>query len=81
MLDVFGWFFLLCIDFWTWFKVLVSFCNEKHKRDQSTCSMLFYFCPATFCSCVKLNFACVESCFGVLDGFKPGDKIDLKTVG
>ena len=32
MLDVFGWFFLLCIDFWTWFQVLVSFCNEKLKE-------------------------------------------------
>ena len=52
----------------------------RTKRDQSTCSMLFYFCPATFCSCVKLNFGCVEYCFWVLDVCKPGDKIDLKTV-
>ena len=30
-LDMLRWFFLLDIDFKTWFQLLVSFCNEKLK--------------------------------------------------
>ena len=30
---------------------------------------------------MMLNFACVESFFGVLDVCKPGDKVDIRTVG
>ena len=39
------------------------FLQWEIKRDQFTCSTLVYFHPVTFCSCVKLNFVCVESCF------------------
>ena len=40
------------------------------KGDQSTSSMLFYFCPVAIYTCVELDFGHVYFCFGALGACK-----------
>ena len=48
MLDVLGWFFLLCINFRIWFQVLVSFCNEKLKEINQSCFWMLGVCKSVY---------------------------------